>query len=326
MTNRRRFLLAALACGTTASMALSAGAQDRYPMRPITIIVPWAAGGAADFLARTVGQRLAERLGQPVVVDNKPGAGTNIGTQLAAAAKADGYTLLMASSNNCVNATLMPPVKVDFARDFKPITNVGLAPNVLVVNPQVPAKAVRELIALAKARPGQLTYGSSGNGSAAHLAGEKFKLAAGLDIIGVPYKGAAPAVTDLLGGQLSMMFTVIPVTLPHVESGRLRLLAVATPKRLPLFPDVPTVAEAGLPGFESSIWYGLVTQAQVPDEVVTLLNREVNAILQEPATAKRLADMGVLPVGDTPAAFGQTIRSDITRYAELIRSAKIHVD
>jgi tripartite-type tricarboxylate transporter receptor subunit TctC len=326
MHTRRSILLAVLA-GLAQGVPLAAlGQEGRFPSKPITIVVPWPAGGAADFMARTVGDRLAHRLGQPVVVENKPGAGTNIGTQAVAAAKPDGHTLLMASSNNCVNVTLLPPARVDFEHDFKPVTNVGLAPNVLVVHPSVPAKDVRDLVALAKAQPGRLTYGSSGNGSAAHLGAEKFKLAAGVDINGVPYKGAAPAVSDLLGGHLSMMFTVIPATIAHVEAGKLRLLAVAMPERLPIFPNVPTVAEAGLAGFESSIWYGLVAPAQAPDEVVALLSREVAAILKEPEIAAKLTAQGVIPIGDSPDAFRKTIQSDVRKYAELIRSAKIRPD
>ncbi len=324
---RRLSVLWAVAAALGLSSTGSALAQEAsWPSRAFTIVVPWPAGGAADFIARTLAERLSERLRQPVMVDNRPGAGTNIGTQLVAGAKPDGYTLLMASSNNCVNVTLLPPAGVDFARDFRPIANAGLAPNVLVVHPQVPATDLKTLLALAKARPGALTYGSSGHGSAAHLAAERLKLQAGVDITGVAYKGAAPAVADLLGGHVSMMFTVIPATLPHVQAGKLRLLAVATEKRLPLFPDVPTVDEAGMPGFQSSIWYGLVAPRKVPDPVVRRLNEEVVAILAEPEVRKKLDGHGVLPIGDSPEAFAATIEADIAHYAQLIRSAKIRAD
>ncbi len=322
----RTWAASAIACLIALAGEPVAGQEAPYPSKPITIVVPWPPGGAADFLARTIGQRLSERLSQTVIIDNKPGAGTNIGTMAVASANPDGYTLLMASSANCVNATLLPPAKVDFLRDFKPITNVGLAPNVLVVNPAVAAKSVQELVALAKSEPGRLTYGSSGNGSAAQLGAEKFKLAAGLSIDGIPYKGAAPAVVDLLGGQLSMMFTVIPATLPHVNSGKLRLLAVASPQRLPLFPNVPTVAEAGYPGFESSIWYGLVAPGPTPDAIVTKLNKEITAILKEPEVAKRIAAQGVVPIGDSASAFSETMKKDVSSYAVLIRKAKITAD
>lgn len=326
MINRRLFAASTLALAIGCAYATETKAVQAFPTQPITIIVPWAAGGAADFLARTVGQRLSERLHQPVIVDNKPGAGTNIGTQLVAASKPDGYTLLMASSNNCVNVTLMPPANVDFTKDFRPIANVGLAPNVLVVHPSVPATDLKQLLAFAKSQPGKLSYGSSGNGSASHLAAEKLKLQAGIDIVGVPYKGAAPAVSDLLGGHLSAMFTVIPATLPHIQSGKLRLLAVATDERLPMFPDVPTVAESGLPGFASNIWYGLVAPAGVPDAIVQKLSQEVTAILNESDVRTKVNALGVLPIGDSPSAFAATIKSDIARYSELIRAARIRAD
>jgi len=296
---------------------------DGYPRQPIRIIVPWAAGGAADFLARTIGQRLSERVGTPVVVDNRPGAATNLGTEAAAQAPADGYTLLMASSNNCVNVSLFPDLKIDFRTAFTPVANVGDAPNILVVNPAVPATNVRELIALARAKPGALTYASSGNGSAAHLAAEKFKLQAGVDLLGIPYKGAAPAVADLLGGQTSMMFTVIPATLAHVRAGKLRALAIATPARISLMPDVPTVAESGLPGFESSIWYGLVAPAKTPASIVSFLNQHIVAILKEPAIVERLHAQGTIPIGDSAEQFARTIAADIDRYAQLVKTASI---
>lgn len=308
-------------------VSFSVNAQDvNYPNKPITIIVPWPAGGAADFMARTIGPALSKRLGKPVIVENKPGAATNLGTQLVAEAAPDGYTLLMASSNNCVNVTLLPPTKVDFVKDFKPITNVGLAPNILVINPDVPVRNVSELIALAKAKPGVLNYGSSGNGSAAHLGAEKFKSMAGVDIVGIQYKGAAPAIIDLVGGHLSMMFTVIPAAKSQVDSGRLRLLAVATTERLPLFPNAPTVSESGLKGFESGLWYGLVAPSNTPDSVINLLNKEVTAVLKDPAIVKQFNGAGVFPIGDSSAAFSQTIKSDIAKYAELIRAANIKAD
>jgi len=319
--SRKWAMMIALASAFVATPEVTQAAE--YPTKTITIVVPWPAGGAADFMARTVAPKLAEKLGQPVVVENRPGAGTNIGTQFVADSAPDGHTLLMASSNNCVNVTLLPPAKVDFARDFAPITNVGLAPNILVVNPDVPVKTVNDLIALAKANPGKLNYGSSGNGSAAHLGAEKFKLAAGVNIVGVQYKGAAPAVVDLVGGHVSMMFTVIPATKAHVESGKLRLLAVATPERLPLFPGVPTVSEAGLKGFESSLWYGLVAPGKTPEAVVALLNRHVVAILKDPEVIRKFNGAGVFPIADSPPAFAETIKADIARYAELIKLANI---
>ncbi|MBL8351317.1 MAG: tripartite tricarboxylate transporter substrate binding protein [Burkholderiaceae bacterium] len=297
-----------------------------YPSKPIKIVVPWAAGGAADFLARSVGQRLSERISAPVIVENKAGAATNIGTEAVAQAPADGYTLLMASSNNCVNVSLYPNLRVDFKTAFVPITNVAIAPNILVVHPSVPASNVSQLVTLARQKPGSVNYASSGNGSASHLAAEKFRLQAKVDIVGIPYKGAAPAVSDLLGGQTAMMFTVIPATLEHVKAGKLRAMAVATPKRIALLPDVPTVSESGLPGFESSIWYGLVAPAKTPPEIVQFLTAEISAILKEPAIIERLSSQGTIPVGDSPAEFAATIAGDIERYAELVRRASIKAD
>ncbi|CAM3787843.1 Tripartite tricarboxylate transporter substrate binding protein [Bordetella sputigena] len=310
--------LSILAC-----VPYAAQAAETYPNKPIKIVVPWAAGGAADFLARTVANEMTGKMKVPVLVENRPGAATNIGTQAVASAPGDGYTLLMASTNNCVNATLFQNLTFDFAKDFKPVTNVGLAPNVLVVNPAVPAKTVRELIDLAKKEPGKLAYGSSGNGSAAHLAAEMFKQSAGLDLMGIPYKGAAPAVADLMGGQVQMMFTVIPPTLGAIRGGKLNLLAVASEKRLPLFPDVPTVSESGLPGFVSSIWYGLVAPASTPDDIVATLQKTVSAILKDPAIADKLNQQGTIPVGDTSAHFAQTIAADTTAYAKVIAAADI---
>ncbi|OZI25868.1 MFS transporter [Bordetella genomosp. 9] len=299
---------------------------DNYPDKPIKIVVPWAPGGAADFLARTVASRLTTRLSVPVLVENRAGAATNIGTQAVATAPGDGYTLLMASSNNCVNVSLYDNLPFDFAKDFKPITNVGLAPNVLVVHPSVPASDVTGLIDLARHEPGRLTYGSSGNGSASHLAAEMFKQQAKLDILGIPYKGAAPAVADLMGGQVQMMFTVIPPTLGPIRGGKLKLLAVASEKRLPLFPDVPTVSESGLPGFEASIWYGLVAPASTPDAIVAKLQQNVAAILAEPEVADKLQQSGTIPVGDTSAHFAQTIAQDTAAYAKVIKVAGIRAD
>jgi len=328
MLNRRTYLVLAVAASGAIllSSASQAARPDGFPQRPIKIVVPWAPGGAADFLARVVGQRLAERTGQTVLVENRAGAATNIGTQAVALAPADGYTLLMASSNNCVNEALYSNLRFNFRKDFVPITNVAAAPNILVVNPKLPVKNVQELIALARRRPNELNYASSGNGSASHLAAERFKLQTKLDIVGIPYKGAGPAVADLLAGQVGMMFTVIPATLGHVKAGKLRVLAVATPERIALLPDVPTVAESGVPDFESSIWYGLVAPAKTPADIVQYLNTEVKAILSEPAMAEKLVSQGTFPIGGTPQAFSATIAADIDRYADLVRAASIRAE
>ncbi|SOZ20104.1 conserved exported hypothetical protein [Cupriavidus taiwanensis] len=311
---------------TAAGTATAGAAPPNYPNKPIRIIVPWAAGGAADYIARQISVGMSARLLTPVIVDNRPGAATNIGTQAAANAEADGYTLLMASSNNCVNATLYPKLPFDFSRAFKPITNVGMAPNILVVNPAVPAKDVKGLIAFAKKHPDALTYGSSGNGSASHLAAEQFRMQAGIKILGVPYKGAAPAVTDLLGNRVSMMFTVVPPTIAHIKGGKLNILGVASKARLATFPDVPTLSESGLPGFESSIWYGLVAPAGTSDAVIEKLQSTVAAVLQEPRVAENFRQQGIDPVGDSPNAFAATISRDVKTYAAVIKAANISAD
>ncbi len=312
---------------TALSIAAPARATEApYPSKPIRIIVPWAAGGAADFLARQVGHGLTARLGVPVIVENRPGAATNIGTQAAASADADGYTLLMASSNNCVNVTLYPSLRFDFRKAFRPVSNVGVAPNVLVVNPTTGVRDLKSLISLAKQKPDGLTYASSGNGSASHLAAELFKERANVKITGVPYKGAAPAVTDLLGNQVSMMFTVLPPTLGHIRAGKLTAIAVAARTRLPMLPDVPTVSESGLPGFESSIWYGLVVPAGAPDTVVDKLQDAVGAVVREPAIIARFREQGIEPVGDGAASFAKTISEDIRSYASVIRAAHIKAE
>lgn len=311
---------------TAIGIPFGAAAQKPYPARQVTVIVPWPAGGAADFLARLTGQKLSERWGATVVVENRPGAATNLGSELVARAQPDGYTLLMASNNNCVNMTLFKDLRHDTVRDFAPVTNVGLAPNVLVVHPSLPVKTVKELVALAKSKPGALSYGSSGNGSAAHLGAELFKLRAGVDILGVPYKGAAPAVTDLVGGHLQMMITVIPATLPYIEAGRLRAIALATPQRLKEFPDLPTIAESGYPGFESSIWYGIVAPAATPKDLIARLNADMVAVIRTPELAQRFAAQGTYPIADTPEQFAATIKADIRRYADIIAKAGIKAE
>ncbi|SOY46543.1 Bug family tripartite tricarboxylate transporter substrate binding protein [Cupriavidus taiwanensis] len=321
-----RAAAAVMALTLVAAASPSLANNGGYPSKPIRIIVPWAAGGAADFLARQISHEMSTRLSTPVIVENRPGAATNIGTQAAANATPDGYTLLMASSNNCVNATLYPKLTFDFAKSFKAVTNVGVAPNVLVVNPAVPAKDVKGLISYARKNPDVLTYGSSGNGSASHLAAEQFKAQAGIKVLGIPYKGSAPAVTDLLGNQVSMMFTVLPPTLGHIKAGKLRIIGVASKARLPLFPDVPTISEAGLPGFESSIWYGLVAPAGTPDEIVGKLQSTVSAVLKEQKVAEAIKQQGIQPVGDSSKAFAETISNDIQTYGALIKTAQIAVE
>ncbi len=306
-----------------AAAGLAPALAKPYPEAPIKIIVPWPPGGAGDFLARIVADRMSSRLSQTVIVENKPGAATNIGTQQVARAKPDGYILLLASSNNTVNTSLYPSLGLDFIKDFKPISNIGLAPSVLVVNSALPVSNVAELIDYARKHPDEINYGSSGNGSASHLAAELFKEKTGINAMGIPYKGSAPAVTDLVAQRLSMMLTVVPTIKGHVEAGSLKALCVLSDERLKAMPQVPTADEAGLAGLRSNIWYGLVAPAGTPDDIIKTLQDTVMAILREPEVASRLAEQGTIPIGDTASDFAMMIASDTHRYAALIKSAKI---
>src|SRR5215469_5628861 len=292
-----------------------------YPTRPIKIIVPYAAGGAVDIVARNVGQPLAEALKQPVIVDNRLGASANIGMEMAAKSAPDGYTLLMASNGIATNMALFPNLAFDGRRDFAPVAKIGYAPLVIVVPAASPAKSLKDLIAMAKAKPGELSYASAGNGSSGHLAGELLKSSAKIDVLHVPYKGGAPAITDLLGERISYM-PINPVeVLAHIRSGRLRALAVASDKRFPLLPDVPTIAEAGLPGYEASVWWGLVAPAKTPLEIVRQLNAETNKALADPAIAGKLSELGVVITPGAPEQFAAFINSQTELWAGVIKSA-----
>jgi tripartite-type tricarboxylate transporter receptor subunit TctC len=303
----------------------AAGAQG-YPDKPVRIVVPYAAGGAVDIIARTVGQALAEQLKQPVVVDNRPGASANIGMEAVSKAPPDGYTLLMASNGLATNMALFPDLPFDGRRDFAPIARIGYAPLVLVVPASSPAKSLKELLAQAKAEPGKLTYASAGNGSSGHLAGELLKSTAGVDVLHIPYKGGAPAITDLLGERISFMPINPLEVLPHIRAQKLRVLAVASDTRLALFPDVPTFGEAGLPGFEATVWWGLAAPARTPRDVVVRLNVESNRVLQDPAVAKKLGDMGVVITAGTPDDFARLIGSQTELWSDVIRKAGIRPD
>ena len=322
----RRTLLKGLAA-IAGLRAIAAGAQTTYPNKPIRIIVPFTPGGSSDILGRAIGKALGEAWQQPVIVENKPGAGGAIGADAGAKAAPDGYTLLMGHIGTlAVNPTLYPKLPYDPVRDFAPVALVAMVPNVLVVNPNVPARTVAELIALAKARPGTLTSSSGGTGSAAHLAIEYFKLATGTDIIHVPYKGTAPAVTDLLGGQVTMTMTGLPPLIEHIRAGKLRALGVASNARLPQIPDVPTIAEAGVPGFEATQWYGVVTPARTPGAIVDRLAAEIRRSLAQPELKARLEAEGAQPANMGPAEFQGLIRAEIERWAKVIRAAHIQPD
>lgn len=312
-----------LGAGLLAPLSLHA---QPYPDRPVKVVVPYAAGGAVDIVARTIGQPLAEALKQPVIVDNRPGASANIGMEMVAKAAPDGYTLLMASNGIATNMALFPNLTFDGGRDFVPVAKIGYAPLVIVVPASSPAKSLKDLIAMARAEPGKLTYASAGNGSSGHLAGELLKSTAKIDVLHVPYKGGSPAITDLLGERISFM-PINPVeVMAHVRAGKLRALAVASDKRFPLLPDVPTVAEAGLPGYEVSVWWGLVAPAKTPPDVVRLLNAETNKALANPAVANKLAELGVVVTPGTPDQFAAFVRAQTELWSGVVKSAGIKPD
>jgi len=307
-----------------ALVAPLAAAQEAYPSKPVRIIVPFAAGGVADLLPRIVGEKLTQKWGQPVVVENKVGAAGNIGMAEGARAAPDGYTLLLAPAGNLtVNPKLFPNLPFDTYRDLTPVTLLAQSPNVLVVHPSVPAKTFQELVAYAKANPGKLNFASPGAGSGAHLAGELLKIEAGIEATHVPYKGIAPAVNDLLGGQVQMMFAGISTVLQHVKSGKLVALAIASPKRNPQLPDVPTVSESGLAGFDVTSWYGIVVRAGTPPAVVQKVQRDMAEALQSADVQSRLAALGLEPVGNTPSEFDALIKAETKKWGAIVEKAGI---
>ena len=291
-----------------------------YPSKPIRIIVPFSPQGPNDLLARLVGQKLNEAWKQPVVVENRPGAGTIIGTEVAARSPGDGHTLLMVSTSTAVNPTLRKSLPYDTLRDFTPVVRIAESPNVLVVHPSVPVRSVRDLIKLAQANPGAVAYASGGAGAATHLAGELLATMGKVSMTHVPYKGAGPATVDLLGGQVSWMFGTILPTIPHIEARKLRAIAVSGLRRTPALPDVPTVAET-LPGFDATSWYGLFAPSATPGEIVARINAQVVKALEAPDLREHLRRQGVDPVGDSPEEFARNFRNEISKWGEVIRSA-----
>jgi tripartite-type tricarboxylate transporter receptor subunit TctC len=320
--------LGALALGaTTAITARAAMAADAsFPTKPITLIVPWAAGGSTDILARVLSERLTQALGQPVIVDNKPGASGNIGSAMVARAKPDGYTLLIGSmSTHAMNPALMKSMPFRGVEDFTPLGLLAYVTNTMVVNPSVPAKNVKELIAYAKANPGKLAYASAGTGSTNYLSAVLFEKMAGIQMLHVPYKGGAPAVVDLVAGQTQLLFSAGTQTLPHVKTNKLRLLAVTEAKRSALLPDVPTVAET-LPGYELSVWYGAFGPAGMPAPLVKRLNEEINRAMSTPEVKAKMDAIGVETVTSTPKQFSTILHRDADRYGKLIRELGITSD
>ena len=298
-----------------------------YPNHAIRLVVPFPAGGTTDILARAAAQKLTESLGQPVVVDNRPGAGGNIGADVVAKSAPDGYTLLMGTvGTHAINPSLYTKMPYDHVKDFVPVVLVAGVPNVLVVNPSVPVNSVADLIKLAKSKPGAINFASSGSGTSIHLSGELFKTMAGVDMTHVPYKGSAPALTDLIGGQVQVMFDNLPSALPQIKGGKLRAIAVTSLKRAPVLPDVPTIAESGLPGFEASSWFGVLAPAGTPAPVVARLNAEVNKWLQSPEAREQLLAQGAVAAGGTPEQFAAHIRAETEKWAKVVKASGAKVD
>lgn len=320
----KKLIQRAAAMLLAAGLPFIASAQDAYPSKAVRIIVPFPAGGVADLLPRLVGQKLSEKWGQPVIVENKVGASGNIGMAEGAHSAPDGYTLLLAPAGNLtVNPTLFPHLSFDTYKDLAPVTVLAESPNVLVVHPSVPAKTFQEFIAYARANPGKLNFASPGEGSGAHLAGELLNIDAGIKAVHIPYKGLAPAVNDLMGGHVQMMFAGVSTVLQQIRSGQLVALAIASPKRSPQLPDVPTVAESGLPGFDVTSWYGIVVPAGTPPAIVQKLHRDIAEALKSPDVAAKLAGLGLEPVGDTPEEFGALIQSESVKWRDIMRKAHI---
>jgi tripartite-type tricarboxylate transporter receptor subunit TctC len=307
-------------------LTFSVGAlAQAYPVRPVRVVVPFPPSAGVDVIVRLVTAPLAENLRQNIVIDNRSGAGGTLGAEIAAHSAPDGYTLLAISTSHAVNVSLYKTLNYDLMRDFAPVAPLGLTPNVLVVNAAVPAHTVKELVALARAKPRTLNFGSAGTGTASYIAGELFKLIGRVDLVHVPYKGSGPALSALLGGEVQAAFFAIPSTLPHVKAGRLRVLGVGSARRSPLLPDVPTIAEAGLPGYDAVVWYGIVAPGRTPAAIVTRLNREIVALVQSAELREKLAGQGTEPLAAAPDEFAGYLKGEIAKYARLVKEAGLTV-
>ncbi|QTX21016.1 Bug family tripartite tricarboxylate transporter substrate binding protein [Comamonas aquatica] len=326
-TFTRRTGLKTLAAAALAVAGMgSALAADAYPDKPLTMVVPFSAGGTTDILARIVGQALGQELGQTIIIENKPGAGGNIGAQQASRAKADGYTLFMGTvGTHAINQALYKKLPYDPAKDFAPLSRVANVPNLLVAHPSRPYKTVQEMIAYAKKHPGEVTYGSPGSGASPHVSGALFQSMTGAELTHVPYKGSAPAISDLLGNQIAVMFDNMPSAIQHVRSGKLRPIAVTTAKRSPELPDVPTIAEAGVPGYEATSWFGLWAVAGTPAPILTKLQTALTKVLKDPAVAKKIADQGGEVVIETPAQFDAFIKSEAAKWGKVVKESGAEV-
>ena len=322
--NLLRTLAASLAI-TLSATAAQAG-PDGYPNKPVTIVVPFAPGGGSDNIARLLANRLSERIKASFIIDNRAGAGTNIGNEAVSRASADGYTLLFGQVTLSINPFIYKGLRYNVQRDFVPVAHFANSPTVLVVNNNFPARSVSEFVAYAKSNPGKLNYGSGGAGTSVHLAGELFESLANVQMVHIPYKGSAPAMTDLIGGQIQAMFDTAPSALTHIAGGKVRPLAVTGPKRLAELPNVPTFAEAGLAAFDAPAWYGLMAPAKTPAALVQFLNAEIQEILKEPATQQRLAQLGAAAAPGTPEAFGAFIKTESDRWSTVVRKANVTLE
>jgi tripartite-type tricarboxylate transporter receptor subunit TctC len=318
--------LCALAAGLAlAILTVSAAVADEYPSRPIKWIVGYPAGGTTDILARLIGQWLSEHVGQQVIIENRPGAGNNIGTEAVINAPPDGYTVLLVNPANGINASLYKKLNFNFVRDIAPVAGLTRVPNVMEINPDIPAKSVQEFIDYAKAHPGTINMASSGNGTSVHLSGELFKMMTGVKMQHVPYRGAAPALTDLISGQVQVLFDNMPSSIEHIRAGKLRALGVTTAVRSPALPDVPTVAET-VPGYEASAWFGMGAPKGTPPEVINKLNAQINAALADPNIQARLADLGGTVMAGTPADFGKVIADETEKWSKVVDAVGISVE
>lgn len=323
--SRRRALLAGLVATSCLGLAPMTHAQSTYPNKPVKIVVAFAPGGGSDFIARLLAVRLGEKLGQPVIVENKPGAGGNLGAELALKAPADGYTLFLAAASYTVNPSLYK-LSFDPVKDITPIAQLARGPFIVAINPKLPVNNLKELVDLAKKQPGKLTYGSAGNGSIVHMASEYFMDTAGIDVVHVPYKGTSPALTDAIAGHIQLVFGTVASTLPFVKSGQLRAIAVTTPKRLSVLPDVPTVMEAGFPGYQVTNWHGLVGPKGLPKDIQAKLNRAVNEALTAPGMDVGMAQDGLTAAGGKPEEFGSLLSSEMVRWGALAKKRGIKVE
>ena len=308
-------------CAATLIAGSGVVMAQEYPAKAIRVVVPFPPGGGTDYMGRVVMQKVGESLGTTVVIDNRGGAGSSIGTEIVARSPADGYTVLIISGAHAINPSIYAKLPYDSVRDFAPVTMFASGPALLVVHPTVPAKSVKELIALARARPGQLNYASAGIGTPPHLSGELFKTMAGIDMVHVPYKGNGPAYTDLIGGQVTVMFPNVSTAMAHVRAGKLRALAVTTKNRTPSAPELPTISEAGVPGYDVSSWYGLLAPAGTPPAVVSKLQTEIAKVLRSPDVSKNLTSQGLDLVGNTPEEFSAIIRSEIVKWAKVAKAS-----